>query len=258
MKTHDPATQPVIDALAEEIKAALGDQLVGLYLYGSYVRGGFDPDVSDLDVLAVTTREAGELDLAGLGRMHGDFVRRQPEWNDRLDIIYIGRSTLNEFRTNAGSLAVISPGEPFHLTGDVADWLMNWFHVLESGVTLHGPEPAAVIPPITWDEFASAVARYVDWFRSETAAGRGAGYRAYAVLSTCRALFAVRNGRPASKQEAAAWAREQMPEWAWLIDTALRSRVARGQGFDDERTIAAANEFIALAAKELADTERRT
>lgn len=246
----------MVEALTAEIKAALGEQLLGLYLYGSYVRGSFDPDVSDLDLLAVTADEVEGLDLTGLERMHAEFVRRHPEWNDRLDVIYIGRGTLESFRSNQGSLAVISPGEPFHVTGDVADWLMNWYHALESGVTLFGPEPATLIPPISWDEFAVAVARYVEWFRSEIATGRGAGYRAYAVLSTCRALYAVRNGKPATKQEAAAWTKERMPEWAWLIDAALRSRLARGGGFSEERTLVAADAFIDLVARELRGANR--
>jgi aminoglycoside adenylyltransferase-like protein/nucleotidyltransferase-like protein len=241
----------VVEALTAEIKATLGEQLLGLYLYGSYVRGGFDPDVSDVDLLAVTADEVQRLDLPALEQMHADFVRRHPEWSDRLDVIYIGRRTLDSFRTNQGSLAVISPGEPFHVTSDVVDWLMNWYHVLEGGVTLFGPEPSELIPPITWEEFAAAVARYVEWFRSEIAAGRGAGYRAYAVLSTCRALYAVRNGRPASKQEAAAWTKERTPDWAWLIDAALRARLAYGRGFDDPRTLAAANAFIDQVAEGL-------
>jgi predicted nucleotidyltransferase len=159
VNAHAEAVRRVVEALTAEIKATLGEQLLGLYLYGSYVRGGFDPDVSDLDLLAVTADEVQRLDLPALQQMHADFVRRHPDWTDRLDVIYIGRNTLDSFRANQGSLAVISPGEPFHVTGPVADWMMNWYHVLESGVTLFGPKPSELIPPITWEEFAAAVAR---------------------------------------------------------------------------------------------------
>jgi hypothetical protein len=42
-----------------------------------------------------------------------------------------------------------------------------------------------------------------------------------------------------------------MPEWAWLIDTALRCRLSGGRtGFDDEPTRAAARTFIALLVDE--------
>ena len=55
-----------------------------------------------------------------------------------------------------------------------------------------------------------------------------------------------------SKQEAAAWARERMPKWAWLIDAALRCRMSRGAtGFDDEQSRAAAEMFIGLLADEI-------
>lgn len=55
-----------------------------------------------------------------------------------------------------------------------------------------------------------------------------------------------------SKQEAAAWTTERMPEWAWLIDAALRSRMSRGTtGFDDEQTRTDAQRLIRLLADEI-------
>jgi hypothetical protein len=57
-----------------------------------------------------------------------------------------------------------------------------------------------------------------------------------------------------SKQEAAAWTGERMPEWTWLIDAALRYRLSRGvSGFDDEQTRAAAARFIRLVGEAVAD-----
>src|SRR5690242_3653132 len=46
--------QPVLTLLRERIQAVLGDQLVGLYLYGSLSSGAFDPASSDVDFVAVT------------------------------------------------------------------------------------------------------------------------------------------------------------------------------------------------------------
>jgi len=70
----------LLDALTAAIRGVLGDDLVGLYLYGSAVSGGFDAGVSDLDLAAVTGPEVEALDLAGLERLHrprlaGRFVR---------------------------------------------------------------------------------------------------------------------------------------------------------------------------------------
>ena len=48
------------ERLAERLKAALGDDLVGVYLHGSMALGGFNPQLSDLDVLAVTRRRTSD------------------------------------------------------------------------------------------------------------------------------------------------------------------------------------------------------
>ena len=244
--------EPLLEALVSDIRAVLGGDLLGIYLYGSSVSGGFDPGVSDLDLVAVTSAEVEEMNLADLEQMQLDIVRRNPEWTDRLEITYIGWTTLQSFRTSAGLLAVISPGEPFHVVGDVDEWLQNWYLVRETGVTLYGVAAADVIPPIARVEFVAAVVRYADWLRKRNHNDLGPGSLAYAVLSLCRALQTVRTGMHCSKQEAAAWARERMPKWAWLIDAALRCRMSRGAtGFDDELTRAAAETFIGLLADEI-------
>jgi hypothetical protein len=153
MDRDHPTLEPLLEALVSGIRAVLGGDLVGVYLYGSAVSGGFDPGVSDVDLVVVTSPEVEEIDFAGLDRMQLAVIDRNPEWRDRIEIIYIGRTTLWSFRTNIGSLAVVSPGEPFHVVGDVADWYQNWYLVRETGVTLHGVAAADVIPPITRAEY---------------------------------------------------------------------------------------------------------
>ena len=112
----------------------LGEGLVGIYVYGSYVSGGFDPGVSDLDLVAVTSGEVDGIDLPGLDLMHSDFVSRHPEWSDRIEVVYVGLAALRSFRTSSGPLAVISPGEPFHLRDErVVEWLQNWYLIRETG-----------------------------------------------------------------------------------------------------------------------------
>src|SRR5579859_6978441 len=158
-RSHSADT--LLEALGSSIRTALAGDLFGIYLYGSYVSGGFDPGVSDIDVVVVTSTEVDRLDLAVLERIHADLVERYPEWTDRLEIVYIGRATLQSFRSSPGRLAVVSPGEPFHLRPErVAEWLQNWYLVRETGVTLYGPPPDAVVPPVAWTEFVAAAVRY--------------------------------------------------------------------------------------------------
>ena len=107
-----PETSALLRELAADIGGAVGPDLVGLYVTGSYVAGGFDPAVSDLDLIAVTRDDAADLDLGRIRAMHAAFVGRHPEWSDRIEVVYIGADAVASFRSSHGSIAVISPGEP--------------------------------------------------------------------------------------------------------------------------------------------------
>jgi predicted nucleotidyltransferase len=161
MDVDDPVPEAIRERLVTDIRAVLRADLVGIYVYGSYVSESFDPGVSDLDLVAVVAPSVEAIDLGGLGRMHRDFVSRYPAWDDRIEVVYVGRTALWSFRTSPGPLAVISPGEPFHLRDERAvAWLQNWYLVRETGGTLYGPDPRVIIPPIAWTEFVAATARY--------------------------------------------------------------------------------------------------
>jgi len=252
----DPVPDVLLGRLIASLRDVLGADLAGIYLYGSYVSGGFDPRVSDLDLVVVVAPPIEAMDLAGLGRMHGDLVSRYPAWNDRIEVVYVGQAALWSFRTSPGPLAVVSPGEPFHLRDErVVEWLQNWYLLRGTGVALYGPDAAAVVPPIAWTEFVAAAARYADEVRHRSFDDASPGALAYAVLTMCRALRTVRTHTHGSKQEAAAWTREQMPQWAWLIDIALLCRLSGGAtGLADERSRAAAVRFIGLLADQIMGT----
>lgn len=115
---HPPAD--LLGAIVSGIPGVLGDDLAALWLYGSSVAGGFDPGISDIDLAAATSSDIEAIDLGGLERMHHGLIRRYPDWEERIEVVYLSRATLETFRTSAGALAVISPGEPFHVRDDRA------------------------------------------------------------------------------------------------------------------------------------------
>jgi predicted nucleotidyltransferase len=245
-----PAKSAVVDDLVTGLRAALGDQLVGIYLYGSAVVGGFDNDISDLDLVAVTTVDASQLDLANVGRVHDDIVRLHPMWKDRIEVVYVGESTLRSL-TEGGPVAVISPGEPLHLTDGADLWVQNWYLARTTSIALDGPARESIFPTISLDEFITAIGRYAAEVKGRNLSSMIAGGRAYTVLTMCRALATVSTGRPCSKQEGAAWMRGRHPEWDFLVEAALACR-ASGRGFDDPETIAEAESLVRAIANEIA------
>ncbi|HET7030733.1 MAG TPA: aminoglycoside adenylyltransferase domain-containing protein [Candidatus Limnocylindrales bacterium] len=241
-----------VEPIATWIAAALGADLVGLYLYGSAVSGSYEPDVSDLDLVAVTRRDAAVLDLARLEGARRKFVADHPEWDNRLELVVIGAETLRAFRTTAADLAVVSPGEPLHLSGPVRDWTQNWFLLRQTALTLRGRAAREVLPEVSAAEFRSAVATYAGWLASQDLEAHSPGALAYAVLSECRALCTLQTGRPPSKAEGAEWLARQRPDWASVIDAALACRRAGGAtGFDEPGTKAAAIELIGSVARSI-------
>jgi len=250
MDTEPAAVVALLEELVADIRAGLGDDLVAIYVFGSYVAGDFEPGVSDLDLVAVSTRQLHEPELMTLDRMHMSFAGRHPEWSDRIEVVYIGVDALRSFRTSRGRLAVISPDEPFHLRDErPAEWIQNWFLVRETGVALFGPVATSLIPAIAWPEFVSAIRRYAREVAARSLDDVSPGQLAYNVLTICRALRAVETDTLSSKREAAAWVQEWDPDRAWLIGAALRCRLSGGTiGFNDPDSRSEAVAFIRQVA----------
>ena len=235
-----------VEELTTSLLSALGPDLVALYLYGSAVSGGFDPGVSDIDLIVVTAHDLGADTIARVESFHANTVERHPEWFDRLELVYVKRETLARFR-DGGAIGVISPGEPFHVRDGIELWLQNFYLAREFGVTLAGPIPTATIPEISWPEFLAATRMYADEVRARDLRDATPGSRAYNLLTMCRALCTVRSNHPCSKQEGASWVRDHMPEWAYLVDAAERCRLSRGRtGFVDFETTRSAETLISL------------
>ncbi|MEJ7815615.1 MAG: aminoglycoside adenylyltransferase domain-containing protein [Rubrobacter sp.] len=213
----DTEIEALLGRLTDEIRRNSNDSLVGLYVYGSLVTGDFDKDRSDIDLLAVVDSDVEDDTFGWLDRMHARLVEDHPAWEDRIEVAYVPAPALWNFRTQTNQIAVVSPGEPFHLKAAGKDWLMNWYTVREVGVTLYGPTPQALIPEISQSEFVEAVREQAEVWREWVYKMRTPGAQSYAVLTMCRALYTHTHGRQASKKQAALWAQAYLPQWAPLI-----------------------------------------
>ena len=98
-RMHYPGIDDLLDSLLSGMQRALGRQLIGLYLHGSLVMGGFDPEMSDIDMLAATATEITGEEFeclqqfrrefyhysrtypSGRGSHPGIALRTRPEWS---------------------------------------------------------------------------------------------------------------------------------------------------------------------------------
>ncbi len=251
--TLDPTIASLLTELQTDIASVMDDAFVGLYLFGSLVYGDFTEGVSDVDLLAVSRTIVTEPDIDQLREMHQRFAERHPAWEGRIEVAYQSLHGLRTFHTERSLMGIISPGEPIHLIEAGDDWLINWYFVLDHGVTIAGPPPETIIAPISRAQFVESARAQARWWGRRIQGVREQRHESYPVLTASRALYTHRTGEHVSKIKAARWVQATYPEWADLLEMALERRVALEADnpvdtFDD--TI----RFIEMVNREIAAT----
>jgi predicted nucleotidyltransferase len=245
----DSAAESLVSRLLDDLIRALGHNLFAVYLFGSAARGDFESGISDVDIAAIVKHDLAQSELAALDRMHRELVAETPEWDGRVEVVYVSSEALRTFRDGTSAAARISPGEPFHAIVVDPTWLIDWYQVREVGVTLFGPPVADVVPTISKREYVETVRQHMLTFSRWTDDLATLGNQAYAILTMCRGLRTVRTGEYVSKREAARWASEQLPAYEELIRTALLWRdERRGPTYDATPTRDRAAAFVAEVA----------
>jgi predicted nucleotidyltransferase len=248
----DQAAHDLLTMLLPEIRMIFSAELIGIYLYGSLVSGDFD-DMSDIDLMVVSSGSMSSAQFAALDALHQQAVRRFPQWENRLEVAYLPQRALHTFRTESSTIAVISPGEPFHYKEAGNDWLINWYIVREKGLALYGADVRAVIDPISHEEYLASVRRQVlewgDWVQTvrDHVASQG-----YAILTMCRALYACTHGEQVSKKRAAQWAMQQYPQWETAIRDAWYWRSSwREESRDPLETFPRTEQFVRFTIEQV-------
>ena len=225
--------------LLADVRAILGDRLIGLYLYGSLSSGGFDPDSSDVDFLVVTDAALDESDLYALRRMHEGLARSGLRYATELEGSYIPADALRKYDPDDSRHPSIGVDWDFGVISHGHQWVLEGELVRTRGVRVAGPPPASLIDPVTPDALREAALHTLRDFWSKQLDGaewlRPRNYQAFAILTMCRALYTVEHGKVISKPDAARWVRGSLdPQWAQLVDRALMWRRERDDAPLDE------------------------
>ena len=122
----------LLQDLTEALRVFLGQNMVGIYLYGSLTQNAFNPERSDVDCIVVTHRELTDTQFSQLDGWFNRVSLENP-WGAGLQISFLIRDQILTVKGNClyqfGRLSRVgSDGNP-----------IIWMNVLESGVVLLGP-----------------------------------------------------------------------------------------------------------------------
>ena len=216
-----------LDDLASQLRADLGRNIVGLYVYGSLTQRAFDARRSDVDCVAVIRRR---MTPAVVSRLRTNFRRLSARRSlmRRLQLMILIQRELLQFNGDGwlyqfGRLSRTgSDGNP-----------IIWANILESGQVVFGADPHTFVPPITPALMRAALERETGYLRTELVTKRTsmwrhrAAYRRYATLTACRILYTLQTGRVAPKHKAAVWALRRLP---FIHRAIVRRAIVRSQG----------------------------
>jgi predicted nucleotidyltransferase len=233
--TPYPEVNSLLEAILTAIRSELGDKLLGLYVFGSLVTGDFNLARSDVDLAAVLTADLDDEEFARIERMHARIASEYPIWNDRIEVGYIAERNVRDFDPKC-TIAITSPGEPFHRRTAEYGWLLHLDQLRRQGLVLYGPPPESMIAPIPHEEIMRVLKNgmklWRDWtFDPEPEMPHSA--QAYAIMTMCRALHTYRTGEFVSKNEAVRWAAEELPEWSQLIRDSVKWRESPHDDYGD-------------------------
>lgn len=223
-----PDVNALLAQLLDGARGILAEQFVGMVLYGSLSSGAFNPATSDVDFVVVTEGELPAESVAALEGLHQRLWAEGSHWAAHLEGAYIPRAALRRYDPATPPAPTVNEGR-FYVGGFGSDWVIQRHVMREHGVVLAGPPPASLIDPVTPGDLRHAVAGILRefWARAvdDPAFLRRTDYRAFAVLTMCRALFALQRGAIVSKPAAARWARDALPpRWRALADQAAAWR----------------------------------
>lgn len=231
-RVTDTLIRAQVERYVADVRAMLGDELIGVYLHGSLAMGCFNPVQSDLDLLVITRMP---MSLA-TKRAIADYLVRVSRQPAPIEVSFLALAMLTPWRH--------PPSFDFHYsemwrdayTRDLAgEGWRAWdagekrdpdlsAHIMVArrrGIALYGPPAASVFPDVPEADYIAAIMSNVT-----EALDRIYADPVYAILNACRTLAFLRTRQVLSKDEGGQWALDHVPlalrPLVWLALTRYR------------------------------------
>jgi hypothetical protein len=233
--------QDLCQAFLHGLKAALGEKLYGVYIYGAlaFPEGGATGDV---DFHVVLSEPLSDVEKAAVEDLHAALGLDFPPLGAELDGYYL---LLEDARQTAPPRHQLLAG----VTDD--SWALHRAHIRAGRcIVLHGPDPRRIYPPASWPELVRALHGELDYVEKHLT-----GHPAFCALNLCRLIYSfTTQDVVVSKWASAHWAEETFPEWCPLIEAARRSYERRATKRDEERLQSQVSSFFRFACERIRES----
>jgi streptomycin 3"-adenylyltransferase len=215
----DPSVSRFVERVEAAVREELGDELVGVYLHGSLALGSYYPPKSDIDLLLVVRRAMDPPARERLSKLFVDLSTDRPTLGD-VEVSAITEHAARHFEhplpyeihySTSWNERILSGDVDYAAERKDPDLAAHVTSVRESGVALYGPLPADLFAPVPEEDFLDSILDDLEWIVE----GRNILESPfYGVLNGCRVLLVLadRSRLVPSKEEAALWALENVPE----------------------------------------------
>lgn len=210
----------MLPALLERLTAAfrdtLGDALTGVYLHGSLAGGGFRWDVSDIDLLAVVSRDVTQWEKEALLRA---LMAIEPDAPPKgIEMSVVRRDALDPFLYPTPFLLHYSPAHRARAQADPAAYCRD-MHGTDPDLAAHAAMTRAAGRVLTGEAIEAVFGdvprqAMLDSLRRDLADAQEVILRdpVYVTLNLCRAIAYRRCGLTLTKADGAAWGLAHLPE----------------------------------------------
>ena len=225
--TPYPDLNALLEAFSIQARASLGDDLIGVYLVGSFALGGFDED-SDVDFLVVTRGDLTPVQEAEIQAMHGRLYDLETLWAKHLEGSYISAVRLRRGADGSALLYLDNTARALVRSDHCNNSVLRWT-LYHHSVALHGPAASTLLEPVTPDalryEVRQTLRSWLDYIQTQPHSLETRWGQSHAVITHCRMLYTLREGAVASKPAAVRWALERLDSsWSGLIERSWRDR----------------------------------
>lgn len=233
--TEIPAVlKPLLDAYISQMDAKLSGFMTAFYLHGSIALGAFNPQFSDIDFIAVLSRQTTPHDLETLRAIHHNLQQKYPDWP--LSGSYLQAHDLGLSKETIEPAPYFDDGN-LHESGHHDINAVTWWTLKHHGLTLTGIGAKNLEFNVDWQNLITEMQENLNTYWAQfSRIGRRSVWLLtddgiqWTVLGVLRQFYTFREDDITSKTGAGDYALQNLPQrWHRMIQEALNIRNQTGQ-----------------------------